>query len=91
MPLAYKEFFELQTNILEKIKRELDVANRMDELDEYLAKIGFSDVFCKYQTSYIREAKILIFGDSQTNVDILKKEAFSLGNWSESIRIWIGL
>ena len=79
MPLGYNELSKIEEQVLKNIKIGLYRANTCDELENYLEQIGYSDVIAAHQTSYLKNAKVLIFGDSRTNVDELIKGAKELG------------
>lgn len=85
MPLAYERYLKIENKVIDEIKKRLDRANRYDEIDIFLKSIGCEDAKIEYQTSYTKNAKILIFGDSQTNVDDLIREARNLGIGSKSL------
>lgn len=74
MLLNYCELEALQAKICTKIKEELSLANRLGELDDYLKKINCSNIVDEYNTQFnVRSAKIIVFGASRVDVDILKQ------------------
>jgi uncharacterized FAD-dependent dehydrogenase len=70
--LGFEELEELIEEIQEKIKRDIFLYNRTDELDDYLEKIGFLE---KEEREYERDAKVLIVGDSQVSKNNILKLA----------------
>lgn len=85
LSLSPEEFDELRTKVLQIIQLELSKAIIDETLDDYLSMIGCSDLLYKYQTTYVKTAKILIFGDNRTNIDELKNVARGLGIEPEAL------
>lgn len=68
--------FELESlyqKICDKIKKELEIRNRVGELRPYLCSIHCEELEEKYNTFYnTRTAKILVFAGTEVKADTLK-------------------
>ncbi len=66
MALEVSEYIALEEKVIRKIKNELNVANRSNEIESYLKKIDCLDLLENYNRYFdIRNAKIIILGESQ--------------------------
>ena len=76
MELNVTELETLYFRICNKIKQQLEEANRNNSVSSLLNLFGLDDLIINYNTSYnTRKAKILIFGDSMISKDDMKKIA----------------
>lgn len=74
MELTMTEFEDLYFRVCNKIREELEEANRNNTISKVLNLFGCENLLINYNTSYnLRSAKILVFGDSQISEDMMKK------------------
>ena len=63
MVLDIDDLKELHKKVVDRIYNEINIANRSNELEEYLTKIGCLDLIQKCNTIIdVRRAKILVLG-----------------------------
>jgi len=72
--LNSEELKDLVESSSSRISKEIERNNRLGCLTDYLYKIGCADLLKKHQ-SYVRGAKILVFGASEISEDIMRKIA----------------
>lgn len=76
MILSSTELDRVITYVYAKLSSELTIANRSNELEEYLSKIGCKDCIEKHNTSCLaHNAKILVIGDMNINCKSIQKIA----------------
>ena len=74
MILSSTELDKVITYLYSKLSSELTIANRNNELEEYLSKIGCKDCIENHNASYLaHNAKILVIGDMNINCKSIKK------------------
>lgn len=88
MVLSTIELDRVMTYVYAKLSSELTIANRSNELEEYLSKIGCTDCIGKHNTSYLaHNAKILVIGDMNINCKSIKKIAKKCGIKADRIEV----
>lgn len=75
MTLSDLEIKDLETLVLQKVVRELQNANRTNELEKYLRKIDCSEFIVEHNTEYTHNAKIVIIGESAIDVKEIESVA----------------
>ena len=80
MVLSTTELNRVITYVYAKLSTELTIANRNNELEEYLIKIGCKDCMANHNTCYLaHSAKILVIGDMSIDDRSVKKIAKKCG------------
>ena len=80
MVLSTTELNRVITYVYAKLSTELTIANRNNELEEYLSKIGCKDCIANHNTCYLaHSAKILVIGDMSIDDRSVKKIAKKCG------------
>jgi hypothetical protein len=72
MPLNYKELEELTNDVLDFISHKLMKANRQDQLERYLVKIGFKEELNDISIKENKLLKILIIGESSIRENVIE-------------------
>ena len=73
MALGIEELEPIVDEVLERVRRDLLIANRTDTLDEYLKKLGFGDLLRYDYTESISHTNgmIVVLGESQARKEHL--------------------
>mgnify|MGYP004455516019 FL=1 len=88
MVLSMTELDKVITYLYSKLSSELTIANRSNELEEYLCKIGCKDCIENHNASYLaHNAKILVIGDMNINCKSIKKIAKKCGIKADRIEV----
>lgn len=79
MSLIELEYKELENKVLAKISRDLENAYRAQILEDYLRSIKCNEFIEKHNTSYVKNAKIIIIGDSAISIKEIEAVAKNNG------------
>lgn len=76
--LNSEELKDLIKKVCDKVSKEIDVANRVGDLTDYLRKIDCSDLLRNHMP-YSKGAKILVIGKSEISEEEMKRIAIESG------------